>query len=298
MSYIKLTTTNYSEPKCIRFDTQYTHCEIPTSRTDKIQHMLGLYDTITAVTLVIDTPLQEWKITKPLDSIKHLFIHARAKFCNRLDVLPENIWLMFPNLETIITSHVYIPVANLDTLQNLNTFRLDYGPPKVMKSDLKVQDIIQVLSNMTTLIDLQILSVQQCHIPDELFQNNPGLKYIDFNRSTVSDNIPSIQNCLELTRMCINIDVLNNPYILELSGLEQVEINDYSNTPVPDEIFAKPVFADFKLSSCFSTPRTRYDANGPYYNLHCQKQKNVGYIPPRKIADGNFEVCAFAFSHF
>jgi hypothetical protein len=295
MSYIKLTSTTSSGTKCVRFDTQYTHCEISTSRFDKLQHMLGLYDTITAVTIVIDCPIGEWKITKPLDSIKHLRIHARTKFCGRQEVLPENIWLMFPNLETIITDDVYIPDANLDTLQNLNTFRLIYGPPRTKKSDPKVQDIIQVISNMTTLIDLQILSSQQCHIPDEIFQNNPGLKYIDFNRNTVSDNIPSMMNCRELTRMCINIDVLNNPYILELSGLEQVEINDYSNTPVPDEIFAKPVFADFKLSSCFSTPRDRY-ANGPYYNKHCQKQKNIGYIPPRKIADGNFEV--EAFSHF
>jgi hypothetical protein len=257
--------------------------------------MLGLYDTIIAITLVIDTPLQDWKITKPLDSIKHLRIHARVKFCNRPELLPENIWLMFPNLETIITDDVYIPDANLDTLQNLNTFRLSYGPTRIRKTDTKIEEIIQSLANMTTLIDLQLSSFQKCHIPDELFQNNNRLKYIDFSSNTMSDNIPSILNCRKLTRMCINIDVLANPYILELSGLEQVEINDNSNIPVPDEIFAKPVFADFKLSSCFSTPSDRY-ANGPYYNKHCQKQKNVGYIPPRKIADGNFEV--YAFLHF
>ena len=295
MSYIKLTSTTTSSSKCIRFDTTYTHCEITTSRFDKLQHMLGLYDTIEALTLIIDTPLQDWKITKLLDSIKHLRIHARTKCCCRQDVLPENIWLMFPNLETIITNDVYIPVANLDTLQNLNTFRLSYGAPMIKKTDTKIEEIIGILSNMTTLIDLQILSEQKCHIPDEIFQNNTGLKYVDFNRKTISDNIPSILNCRELTRMCINIDLPNNPYILELSGLEQVDINDYSDTPVPDEIFAKPVFANFKLSSCLHTHNDRIKY-GYHYNMHCKKQANVGFIPPRKIADGNFEVGAF--SHF
>lgn len=295
MSYIKLTSTTTSTSKCIRFDTTYTHCEITTSRFDKLQYMLGLYDTINAITLIIDTPQQDWKITRSYDSIKHLRIHARTKFIDRADVLPENIWLMFPNLETIITDDVYIPDVNLDALQHLNTFRLIYGPPRIKKTDTKIEEIIQVLTNMTTLIDIQILSDQKCHIPDEIFQNNTGLKYVDFNRNTISENIPSILNCRKLTRMCINIDLLNNPYILELSGLEQVEINDYSDTPVPDEIFAKPVFANFKLSSCFSTNYERFK-NGYYYNMHCQKQKNVGFIPPRPIADGNFEVPAF--SHF
>ncbi len=294
MSYIKLSSTTSSGAKCIRFDTQYTHCEVPTSRFDKLQHMIGLYDTINSITLVIDCPLNEWKITKPLGSIKHLNLDARTKFSNRPGVLPENIWLMFPNLETLITTNVFLPVDNLDTLQNLNTFRLTWGASKIKKYDTRIQEIVQFLANMTSLIDIQIIPEQECHIPDELFQNNQGLKYIDFSRKAISNNIPSILNCRELVRMHIKININDNPYILELSGLEQAVLRDhFTTTPFPDEVFAKPVFTTCTEKANIDVyDLTLINKSGDNLRKLIEKNKK-GYIPSRKIADGNFMISSY-----
>lgn len=292
-SYAKLSIGNDNPCKCIWFDTAFTKCQIATSKIAKLEHILELYDDITALVLVVDCPLSDWKITRPLDGIKHLYLDARAKFCDRPDVLPENIWLMFPNLETLITKNVFLPVDNLNTLQNLNAFRLIHGASKIKKQDNKIQEIVQILANMTTLIDLQIISEHPCQIPDELFQNNPGLKYIDFYSKAVCNNIPSIANCRELCWMGIKIDILANPYILELSGLCQVYIMDHDNDePIPDEIFAKPVFTSARISSLLQVVYEnvlRINASGPNYLAHVRQNKNVAHSP-RTIADGNFVV--------
>lgn len=289
-SYVKLSMGNENTGKCIWFDTPFTKCQIATSKIAKLEHILALYDDITALVLVVDCPLSEWKITRPLDRIKHLYLDARTKFCDRPNVLPENIWLMFPNLETLITTNVFLPVDNLDTLQNLNTFRLIHDTSKIKKQDNKIQEIVQILANMTTLIDLQIISEHPCQVPDELFQNNPGLKYIEFDRKAVCNNIPSIANCRELCWMGIKIDILANPYILEISGLDQVYIIDHDNDePIPDEIFAKPVLATAKISSGIQANIPRINASGSNYLAHARRNKNVVHSP-RTIADGNFMV--------
>jgi len=289
-SYATLCIRTYNTGKCIRFDTEFTKCQIATSKIAKLEHILALYEDIEALVLVVDCPLNEWKITRPLDRIKHLYLDARTKFCDRPDVLHENIWLMFPNLETLITTNVFLPVDNLDTLQNLNTFRLIHGPSKIKKQDNKIQEIIQILTNMTTLIDLQILSDHPCQIPDELFQNNTGLKYIDLARCVVCDNIPSIANCQDLCWMGIGIDISTNPYILELSGLDQVFIIDtFNDEPIPDEIFAKPIFTTAKISSMLQTDNSRINASGTNYMTHVRQNRNVRHSL-RTIADGNFIV--------
>jgi hypothetical protein len=293
MSFIKISSAADGKNKCIRFDTQYTHCEITTSRFDKLQHMLGLYDTIEALTLVVDCPLSEWKIIRPLDAIKHLYLDARTKYNNRPGVLPENIWLMFPNLETIITGKVYIPIDNLDTLQNLNTFRLIWGASKIKKTDTKIQEIVQVLANMTSLIDIQIISAQKCHIPDELFLNNTHLKYVDFARNAVINNIPSILNCRELVGLHLKIDLLANPYILELSGLEYFKIRDhFSSAPIPDEIFAAPIFATCTGVSNIYVELGRINYNGANYKTRADKNR-LQHVPYHKIANGNFNVSPY-----
>lgn len=289
-SYVKLSIGADYTGKCIWFDTAFTKCQIATSKFAKLEHILALYEDINTLVLVVDCPVSEWKITRPITAIKHLYLDARTKFCDRQGVLPENIWLMFPNLETLITTNVFLPVDNLDTLQNLNTFRLIHGPSKIKKQTNKIEEIVQILTNMTTLIDLQILSDHPCEIPDELFQNNPGLKYIDFERKVVCNNIPSIANCRELSWMNINIDIAANRYILELSGLDQVSITDYfSDTPLSDEIFAKPVFVSAKISSYFQTATTRINCSGPNYLAYCRRNKRVAHSP-RTIAEGNFQV--------
>ena len=179
MSFIKVSSAS-NNGKCIRLDTTYTRCDIQVSKIDKLPHILGLYDTIDTLVLKIDTIVDDWKITRPLDTIKHLCLDAQTKFCNRTGVLPDNFWLMFPNLETIKLLTVYIPVDNLDTLTNLTTFALNWDMPKNKKQDNKIQEVIQVLANMTTLFNLEIISTKECHIPDELFQNNLQLKYVNF----------------------------------------------------------------------------------------------------------------------
>ena len=236
--------------------------------------------------------MQNWKITRPIDSIKHLRLNPRSKFIDRPDVLPENFWLMFPNLETIITQNIFVPVANLDTLQNLNTFRLVHGPSKIKKADSKIQDIVQVLANMNTLTDIQIISEQKCHIPDELFLNNPNLKYIDLARNAIINNIPGILNCRELARLHIKIDLLANPYILELSGLEYFKIIDhFASAPIPDEIFAAPIFATCTGVYNIDVESGRINYNGVNYKTCADKNRRQ--FVDRKIANGNFNVSLY-----
>ncbi len=297
MSFVKLTTNTDNKSKCIRFDTSYTHCNIKTSHFDKLQHILGLYDTIDAITLFIDEPPQNWKITRPLDSIKHICLDAHTKFCNRPNVLPENFWLMFPNLETIIVLLVFIPVANLDTLQNLNTFRLIHRYSKIKKHDTKIQEIIQTLANMNTLTDIQIKSMKRCNIPDELFQNNPGLKYIEFDYNTFADNIPSILNCRELLWMSIKIDLLANMYILDLTNLEQFKIKDYVNDThkIPDEVFSRSIFTTCRTQGMELEPVTdRNNLRGKHYMKLMSDSANKPDRPnPRYIGNGNFGVNSY-----
>ena len=242
MSYIKVSTIKSATSKCIRFDETYTKCELITSKIDKLPHILGLYDTIEALELTVDGQPQTWKITRPLDTIKYLSLKARTAFRNRPEMLPENFWLMFPNLEAIITEDVFLPVANLDALLNLNTCHLTYGVSKVKKTTSKVNELIQVLTNMTTLTDLKIHSHEECHIPDELFQNNPNLQFISFYGRTRTDNIPSILNCNTLRKLRIAINLVDNQYILELSNLEAFLINLIGSDQIPDDFFAKPIF--------------------------------------------------------
>ena len=256
MAYIKVVGGQTS--KCIRFDTTYTKCELSTSKINKLPHILGLYDTIEALILTIDEPQQNWKITRPYDTIKHLWLKAQKKYCNRPEVLPDNFWLMFPNLETIITEEVFCPVANLDALQNLNTFLLTWGCSKVKKTNSRVQEIVQVLANMNTLTDIKISSSQECHIPDELFQNN----------------------------------------ILELVNLEAFVINNIGSDAIPDEFFAKPLFMTCKTKlgnlNCNDTLQINSrGANAKKYN-ESLRDSTVPCRPwceiHRKLGNDNFVI--------
>jgi hypothetical protein len=99
---------------------------------------------------------------------------------------------------------------------------------------------------MSTLTDLKIHSSEECHIPDELFQNNPNLQFISFYGQTKTDNIPSIVSCRQLKKLRIVINLVDNPYILELSNLEAFIINIIGSVQIPDEFFAKPIFMTCK----------------------------------------------------
>ena len=298
MSYIKVDTNNHDSRKCIRFDTTYTKCELATSKLNKLPHILGLYDSIEALVLTIDEPPANWKITRPHDTIKHLWLKARKKYCNRPEVLPENFWLMFPNLETIITDEVFCPVANLDALQNLNTFLLTWGPSKIKKTDTKIQDIVQILTNMNPLTDIKISSTQECHIPDELFQNNTNLQFVKFARNAKTDNIPSILNCRELKRLTLNINLVENQYILELSNIEEFEIDNIGSEPIPDEFFAKPLFMTCKTKrgnlNCDDS--TLINSRGENYRKYNESLRDSA-VPAkpwcdihRKLGNGNFVI--------
>lgn len=299
MSYIKLVSG--SDSKCIRFDTAYTKCELPTSKLDKLPHVLGLYDTIEALILTIDEPLENWKITRPYNTIKHLWLKARKKYCNRPEVLPENFWRMFPNLETIITVEVFCPVVNLDTLQNLTTFHLSWGLSKVKKTKSDVQEIIQVLANMNTLTDIKIYSTQECHIPDELFHNNPNLQFVKFDKLTRTDNIPSIVSCRELKRLALNINLVENQYILGLANLEAFIITNNGSVPIPDEFFAKPLFmtCKTKLGNLDCIYSTLINIQGEYY-IKFRESLHTSVVPEkpwcdlhRRLANGNFVIYDF-----
>lgn len=310
MSYIKLITgIERTGSKCIRLDTTYTKCKLKASNIDKLTHILGLYDTVEALDLTIDEPPENWKITRPYDTIKHICLDAKTKFCNRPNILPDNFWLMFPNLETIILLQVFIPVDNLDTLTNLTTFRLSCWKSKIKKTELKIQEIVRVLANMTTLTDIQIVCEQKCYIPDELFQNNAQLKYINFFQNVSCHNIPSILNCRELRRMCIKINVLTNPYILELTNMEQfkivdiplLETDDHSQNQmllseempdgpkILDVLFDKPIFTTCITKSCIiwlNSHNRQLTGKGPNYCKWLTASKLP--IQPRLIANDNY----------
>jgi hypothetical protein len=241
---------------------------------------------------------QNWKITRPYDTIRHLWLQARTKYCNRPEVLPDNFWLMFPNLETIITDEVFCPVVNLDALQNLTTFHLTWGPSKIKKTDTKIQEIIQVLANMNTLTDIKISSTQECHIPDELFQNNPNLQFVKYNRLVRTDNIPSIVSCHELKRLALNINLVENEYILELANLEAFVITNIGSMPIPDEFFAKPLFmtCKTKLGRLDCIHSTLINSRGEHYRKYSESL-NISMVPEkpwcdlhRKLANGNFAI--------
>jgi hypothetical protein len=293
MSFIKVSSSTESR-KCIRFDTLYTRCDIQASNIDKLQHILGLYDTIDTLTLKIDTPVENWKITRPLDTIKHLCLDAQTKFCNRAGVVPDNFWLMFPNLETIKLRTVIVPVDNLDTLTYLNTFALNWDTPKIKKTDNKIQEVIQILANMTTLVNLEIISTKECHIPDELFLNNPQLKYVKFARGVICDNIPSILNCRELVRLGLKINIHTNPYILELANMEEFLIIDAAvATAIPDEIFAKPIFTTCRTSNAkfrygVECPNWQECVSSVNYRKWRDEKRTKGRIPQLRFANDNF----------
>ena len=298
MSFIKVSSAT-DNPKCIRLDTTYTRCDIQTSKIDKLPHILGLYDTIDTLVLKIDTPVENWKITRPLDTIKHLCLDAQTKFCNRSDVVQDNFWLMFPNLLTIVLRTVYIPIDNLDTLTNLTSFVLNWYIPKIKKHDNKIQEVIQVLANMTTLVNLEIINTKECHIPHELFQNNLQLKYVNFARGIICDNIPSILNCRELQRLGLKINIHTNPYILELTNLEQFKIMDAAaNTAIPDEIFGMPIFTTCRTSSAefrcgIDCPNWQEYISGVNYRKWRDEKRQKESISQLRFANDNFAFNVF-----
>ena len=164
---------------------------------------------------------------------------------------------MFPNLVSIITDQVWVPLANLDSLTYLTTFHLLYGYSKVKNQPGgNLQEIILELEKMNTLQDIRLLAHRHCIISDQLFANNPDLTYFYTNNCIIQENVPSILNCRKLKNLYINTNINTNtntntnadPYVLKLTNLDYVCIAAPRGIPqeerqINDEIFMAPIFA-------------------------------------------------------
>jgi hypothetical protein len=237
----------------IQTNSGYQECEIKSSQIQKLPLILELYETITSIKLILDEPLPFWPQFLPhqqrlFQNIKTLIITSHRKTKMRENTVPDNIWLIFPNLTQLNCYDTYMPADNLQYL-NLSIFHLTYKKfaKKTMKP--KIQEIISAIEQMTTLKSIFIDSPYPAKITDSLFANNPGLTNVWIN-DIVLDNIPSISLCSELKELKLVINILNNPYILELKNMNNVIIefptNDLSGITLPDDLFARPIFTTFK----------------------------------------------------
>ena len=234
----------------IRTQAQYKRCDIKTSLIRKLPLILELYETITEIYLIIDEPLPVWPQMTPhqmrlFEDIKTLIINSLAPTRMRPNMLPDNLWLIFPNLTRINSYDTYIPPDNLQNL-NLSVFHITYGKCKPKSTKPRIQEIINAITQMTTLTNISIESDYPATITDALFANNPGLTNVWINDIAV-DNIPSITNCHGLKVFKLVIDILSNPYILELPNIDRgilcfPDVKPGTQQVLPDDIFTKPLF--------------------------------------------------------
>jgi hypothetical protein len=234
----------------IRPGGQYESCQIKTSLIHKLPLILELYETIKEIHLIIDVPLPVWPQMTPhqmrlFHDIKTLIINSLVPTRMRPNMLPDNLWLIFPNLTQINSYETYIPPDNLLNL-NLTVFKIAYKKIKPKTTKPQIQEIINAISQMTTLTIICISTDYPANITDELFSNNSGLTNVWINNIPM-DNIPSITNCRELKVFKLIINILTNPYILELSNIINCTIS-FPNIKLgtqqvlPDDIFTKPLF--------------------------------------------------------
>jgi hypothetical protein len=285
---IKLTSViqQFSEKQLIIHPEHvYTKCRVFSTHLDRLPHILALYPTIKTVELEVNEPILQMPFTTPLSDVKHLKIISRGKSYHKTGMLPDNIWLMFPALETIITDGVYIPCYNITSLDALSTIHINYEGPTTKKHPSKLQELVGELEQMTTLKDILIQGYfnndNKCQISDQLFANNTQLEYIYFaNKVSVSD-IPSILSCQNLKTIQMDFDIIANKYILELSNLEYLELSKpdaYTDLPstrpgsgLTDDMFAAPLFATAQNEFYLYGYDARTYANGENYKSILEK---------------------------
>jgi len=293
----------------------FTKCRVFATHLDRLPHILALYPTIKTVELEVNEPIRQMPFTTPLNDVKHLKIISRAKSNHKTGMLPDNIWLMFPALETIITDGVYIPHHNITSLDALSTVHINYVGPTTKKHPSKLQELIGELEEMTTIKDICIRGYfndeNKCQISDLLFANNQQLEYIHFgNKVSVSD-IPSILSCQNLKTIQMDFDICANRYILEIANLEYLELTKPSaNTNLPsnspdsrltDDMFAAPLFITVQSKFYLIEYDTRTYASGENYNSILEKFRRIKesanpmaetkyYSVIRRIANGEYTI--------
>ena len=266
----------------IRPGGKYKSCEIKTSAIHKLPLILELYETITEIKLVIDEPLPVWPQMLPhqmrlFHDIKTLIINSSGKTRMRPNMLPDNLWLIFPNITRINSYGTYIPVDNLQGL-TVSIFHITYGKITPKSTKPQIQEIINAITQMTTLTNISISTDYPATITDELFANSPELTNVWINDITL-DNIPSITNCRELKVFKLVIDILANPYILELPNIDRgilqfPDVKTKTKQAIPDDIFAKPLFSTNPNSIVFENIETiNIDKEGANYKILAENYK-------------------------
>ena len=238
----------------IRPLAKYNRCDIKTSLIRKLPLILELYETVTEIRLIIDEPIPVWPQMLPhqmrlFHDIKSLIITCQAGTRMRPNMLPDNLWLIFPNLTRINSYDTNIPPDNLQGL-NLSVFHIEYSKSRLKSVKPRIQEIIDAITQMTTLTNISISTDYPATITDALFANNPGFQKVWINDISVN-NIPSITNCRDLITFKLIIDILANPYVLDLPNINEGVIefppsNSAGNTQtILDDIFTKPLFTTF-----------------------------------------------------
>ena len=97
-------------------------CIIRTSQINKLPLILELYDSIISLKLVVDEPLPVFpqfsqRQLNMFKNITSLDIESLHKYRMRPNTIPDNIWLVFPNITGLVCHHTYIP---LDILYDSN----------------------------------------------------------------------------------------------------------------------------------------------------------------------------------
>lgn len=293
----------------------YTKCRVFATHLDSLPHILALYPTIKTVELEVNEPILQMPFTTPISDIKHIKLISRAKTNHKTGMIPDNIWLLFPALETIITYGIYIPHHNITSLDALSTVHINYEGPTTKKHPSKLQELVGELEQMTTLKDICILGYfndnNKCQVSDQLFANNPQLEYINFSNKVLVSDIPSILSCRNLKTIQMDFDISANKYILELANLEYLELTkpdtdtDQPSTgpesELTDDMFAAPLFTTVQNEFCLCGYGASTYANGENYNSICEKFRQLAertnpiaerkhYSVIRHIAGGEYTI--------
>jgi len=295
----------------------YTKCRVFSRHLDSLPHILALYKTIKTVELEVNEPILQMPFTTPLNDVKHIILVSRAKSHHKTGMLPDNIWLLFPALETIITNGVYIPCYNITSLDALSTVHINYEGPTTKKHPSKLQELVGELEQMTTLKDILIRGYfnddnNKCQVSDQLFANNPQLEYINFANRVVVSDIPSILSCRNLKTIQMDFDISTNKYILELANLEYIQLTSPSrltnidqpstspDSELTDDMFAAPLFTTVQNEFCLYGYDASTYANGENYKSICEKFRQLAertnggkkkyYSVIRHIAGGEYTI--------
>ena len=267
----------------IPYSVNCSRCIIRTSQIKKLPLILELYDSIISLNLVVDEPLtvfpqftqHQLNMFKNITSLEIESLYKSQMYPN---TIPDNIWVVFPNITCLCCHYIYIPLDNLNTLE-LSKFSINYKKLPTKKMKEHIQDIFNVVEQMTTLTEISITSYCNIIVSDSLFSNNPGLVNVSiWGAGSILDNIPSIINCKDLKRLICNIDIFKNPYILDISNLKFASIktncDKYENIEIPDYIFAKPIFTTIESDIYFSVNiENIINQNGIQFQNLC----NIGY---------------------